>query len=406
MKISGTLLAPASKSYLQRAMVIALLTNGKTVLHNVSWCDDTIAVKNLIQQLGAKVSEVSNQVIINVTKLQFDKDSYNVDESGLAIRMFSPILGLADKKVILTGKDSLLKRPVDFVQQALAQLGVEVTSVAGLPPLIIKGPLTSGNLVIDASVSSQLLSGLLITLPLVKGKTEIIVESLNSKPYIDMTLEIISHFGVHVINENYQKFIIDGNKQYYPCEYLIEGDWSGAAFHLVAGAIGGNVEVLNLNKDSKQADKAIVNAIIRAGAEVEIKTNSVIVNKKKLSAFEFDATHCPDLFPPLAALAANCAGTSVIKGTTRLAHKESNRAMVLKNELSKLGIKIKSDGDVMKITGGKITSGTIYPNNDHRIAMLGGVLNIVSDGKIKIINKEVINKSYPDFFKDLESITQ
>lgn len=157
MKISGILLAPASKSYLQRAMLIGLLAKGTTVLHNVSWCNDAIAVKNLVQQLGAKVTEESNQVIINATNLQFDKDSYNVGESGLAIRMLSPILGLTDKKVILTGKGSLLKRPVDFVQQALSQLGVEVTTVAGLPPLVIKGPLTSGNLVIDASVSSKLL---------------------------------------------------------------------------------------------------------------------------------------------------------------------------------------------------------------------------------------------------------
>ena len=170
MKINGTISAPASKSYLQRAMAIALLTKGTTILHNVTWCDDTIVVKNLIQQLGAEVSEEGKKLIINSAKLKFDKKNYNAGESGLALRMFSPVFGLANKKIFLSGKASLLNRPVGFVQQALSQVGVEVTSVNGLPPLTIKGPIKSGNLTIDASVSSQLLSGLLITFQLLKVK--------------------------------------------------------------------------------------------------------------------------------------------------------------------------------------------------------------------------------------------
>jgi len=404
MKINGTISAPASKSYLQRAMAIALLTKGTTILHNVTWCDDTIVVKNLIQQLGAEVSEESNKLIINFAKLKFDKKNYNTGESGLAMRMFSPVFGLANKKIFLSGKASLLNRPVGFIQQALSQVGVEVKSVNGLPPLTIKGPIKSGILFIDASVSSQLLSGLLITFPIINGKTEIFVENLKSKPYIDMTLEIISHFGIKIINENYRRFIIEGGENYHPSEYSIEGDWSAAAFHLVAGAIGGKVKILNLKKKSKQADVAILDAIIKAGAEVDIKSNSVTVKRKNLSAFEFDATHCPDLFPPLAALAANCEGTSVIKGAERLIHKESNRALVLKNELSKIGVKVVLCDDVIKINAGKIKSGEIDTNNDHRIAMMGGILNIVSNGEVKINNKEVINKSYPKFFEDLDSI--
>ena len=219
-----------------------------------------------------------------------------------------------------------------------------------------------------------------------------------------MTLEIIRHFGIHIINENYRKFIIEGSGNYHPFHYSIEGDWSGAAFHLVAGAIGGKVKVINLKNNSKQADRAIIDAIVKAGAEVDIKSNSVTVKRKNLSAFDFDATHCPDLFPPLAALAANCEGTSVIKGAERLIHKESNRALVLKNELSKLGVKVVLCDDVIKISVSKIRSGEIDANNDHRIAMMGGILNIVSDSEVKINNKEVINKSYPKFFKDLDSI--
>jgi 3-phosphoshikimate 1-carboxyvinyltransferase len=184
---------------------------------------------------------------------------------------------------------------------------------------------------------------------------------------------------------------------------MVEGDWSGAAFHLVAAAIAGNIMIEGLNKNSSQADKAILEALEKAGAKITWESDkAIIVEKDKLYAFEFDATHCPDLFPPLAALAANCKGISKIKGTNRLLHKESNRALSIQSELQKLGINVELKNDEMWICGGKISGGKIYSHNDHRIAMMGAVLALKANAPIEIEAAEAIQKSYPSFFDDFE----
>ena len=257
---------------------------------------------------------------------------------------------------------------------------------------------------IDGSLSSQLLTGLLIALPLLNDDSIINVSNLKSKPYVDMTLSIMQKFGVEVDNEDYEVFRIKGKQNYKPVTYNIEGDWSGGAFFLVLGAVNGSIEVNNLDYKSAQADKEIINVLQKAGAEIIIKENSVIVDKNELNAFEFDATNCPDLFPPIACLASQCKGKSIIKGISRLIHKESNRAEVLKQEFAKVGIKVELVGDYMHIYGGELKQGTINSHNDHRIAMLGGILNQFCYAEIKIENMDSVNKSYPNFFKNLDGI--
>ena len=396
--------APASKSYLQRALAIALLAKGKTVLHNVSWCDDTMAVKNLIAGLGAKITEENRELIIQSEGIKITESLFSAEESGLALRMFAPIFALSGEKIQLSAKGTLKSRPIGFLGESLVQLGVSVTTDNGFPPLTISKKLNAGEITIDGSVSSQLLTGLLIALPLVDGNSIITVRNLKSIPYIDMTMNIIRHFGVEISHTNYQQFFIKGNQTYHPEEYTIEGDWSGAAFLLVAGALTGGVVVKNLSGNSLQADKKILDALKMARAKIRLQDNIVEVRRKKLQAFTFDATHCPDLFPPLATLAANCEGTTTIKGVSRLKHKESNRGEVLKTELSKSGISVEINDDLMKITGGKISGCIIDSQHDHRIAMMAGVLNLVSENEIIIKNKEAVNKSYPEFFVDLNKI--
>ncbi len=398
------IIAPASKSYLQRALAVSALAEGTTILRNVSWCDDSLAAKNIVQQLGAEVLENGRTLMIKSNGLTFKKDSFSAGEAGLSIRMFSPVLALGNKKITFSGRGSLLKRPVNIIEEALLQLGAEVSSVDGYLPLTIQGPLQPGKISIDGSLSSQLLTGLLIALPVLKGDSEINVKNLKSRPYIDMTLEVMKSFGVEVENENYEVFKIKGNQQYQAVDYNIEGDWSGAAFWLVLGAVKGNVEVLNLDVNSRQADKAILAALQKAGAKVETGENSVTVEKGALKAFDFDATHCPDLFPPLVCLASQCAGISTIKGVSRLTHKESNRAEVLKQEFAKTGIEVTLDGDIMRIQGGEILPAVIDSHNDHRIAMAGGILDLFSKGKVEVVNKEAVNKSYPEFFEELEKL--
>lgn len=394
--------APASKSYLQRVLAISTLASGKTTVNNISWCNDSLAVKKIVEQLGAKITETENTITINNEKLQINNPYFNVGESGLALRMFSSILSLFNQEKTIYAQGSLLNRPIEEIINALQQSEIKISTQQGKTPLTLKGTLKAGNYIIDGSQSSQILTGLLITLPLLKKNSTIDAINLKSKPYIDLTIEIMKRFGVSIENNNYEKFIINGNQKYISTNINIEGDWSGAAYFLVYGAVKNKIEIKNLDYNSKQADKQIIDALKSAGALVTISKNSVIVEKNQLNSFNFDASNCPDLFPPLVCLASQCNGISTIKGTNRLIHKESNRAEVLKTEFNKIGLQISVNDNVMTITPAKLKAGTINSNNDHRIAMVAGLMNLFcKNGTINIENKEAINKSYPNYFNDI-----
>ena len=236
------------------------------------------------------------------------------------------------------------------------------------------------------------------------GDSVIEVSHLKSIPYIDMTLSIMKHFSVEVQNEDYKIFRIKGHQKYKAKPFNIEEDWSGGAFFLIYGAVKENIEITNLNGTSKQADKAIVEALQLAGAGLVLSHYSVIVEKSELTAFDFDATNCPDLFPPLVCLASQCRGVTKLKGVSRLKHKESDRALVLKQEFSKIGIKVELQGDNMYITGVQPKAGIIDAHNDHRIAMAGGLMNLFCQEEIKVEGKSSVNKSYPEFFADLAGL--
>ena len=394
----------ASKSYLQRALAISALAKGTTILTNISWCDDSTAARHIIEQMGAEVSEKNKQLSIINTKIKFTESIFNADESGLSLRMFAPILALSKNKIKLTGEGSLKKRPLKLIIDALKQLDVDIESNINLLPISIKGPIKPSKIEIDGSLSSQLLTGLLIALPLADGDSIIEVENLKSTPYIDMTLDIMRKYGIEIEKNDYKTFRIKGNQKYKAINYNIEGDWSAGAFFLVYGAVKNGIEINNLNSRSLQADKKILNALELAGAKVSILKHSIKIERDKLNAFNFDATNCPDLFPPLACLASQCRGTSVITGISRLIHKESNRAKVLKAEFEKMGIQITLKNDEMYITGSEALACTINPHNDHRIAMAGGIMNLFCKNNIMINNKNVVNKSYPNFFKDINGL--
>jgi 3-phosphoshikimate 1-carboxyvinyltransferase len=363
-----------------------------------------LSVKAVIQQLGATVTEYGGNLIIESRGLNIQKPEFNVGESGLAVRMLSPVLALSGKDLIINGKGSLLNRPVNVIADALRQTGAEVTTNEGSLPVNIRGRIMPGKFEIDCSLTSQVLTGLLIALPLADDDSEIKVRNLKSKPYIDMTIKIMRDFGVGIKNDDYRTFFVKGNQRYLATEYEIEGDWSGAAFLLVAAAIAGEAEVLNLDYRSKQADKKIVDVLKSAGAEVSVKEKSVFVKKKNLDAFKFDATDCPDLFPPLVCLAVACDGISIIKGVSRLKHKESDRAETLQKEFEKAGVRIEIVDDNMKVYGSGIYGTTIDSRGDHRIAMAAGVMNLVSEGEIVINGENAVGKSYPHFFQDLRNL--
>jgi len=400
--IKGQLRAPASKSMTQRAIAAALLSNGQSIIHNPSYCDDSLAAMSIAVGLGARVEPQADELTINGSGL-LKESKLNCGESGLAIRMFSPIAALYPAEITMVGAHSLSKRPMSMIEEALNQLGVKCTSTDGFLPLTIHGPIVGGDLEIDGSVSSQLLTGLLMALPLAARDSKIIVNNLKSKPYIDMTIQILKSFGITVQNTGYSLFRIPGNQKYKPQNYTVEGDWSGGAFLLVAGAINGQIEIQGLSTDSKQSDMGIIKALQKAGAKMQISDKLIEISKSKLKAFEFDATESPDLFPPLVALASYCEGISTIKGVSRLIHKESDRAATLKEEFGKMNIRIEISDDQMSVSGGQPDGAHVESHDDHRIAMAVAVAALGAKAKVNIRDSHCVTKSYPGFFNDLRA---
>ncbi|MDR3187855.1 MAG: 3-phosphoshikimate 1-carboxyvinyltransferase [Prevotellaceae bacterium] len=406
---NGRIAAPASKSAAQRAVVAALLAGGTSTLRNLTLCSDTQAALDVAQALGARVEQRGSDYLITSDFFANSAEEISLfcGESGLLTRMVTPVAALLPQPVRVSGGGSLAARPMGMVEEPLRSLGATVATTGGLLPIRVQGRLRGGEASIDGSVSSQLLTGLLMALPLAQQPSTVRVSNLKSKPYVDLTVELLSSFGVSVEHENYEIFRIGGQQRYAACSYSVEGDWSGASCLLVAGAIAGSVTVENLNLASPQADREMLTALKLAGARVDVEPSgsgqsAVTASHAPLRAFTFDATDCPDLFPALVALASCCEGVSVVKGASRLAHKESNRALTLQKEFGALGIGVALCGDEMLITGGRITGGRVSSHNDHRIAMALATAGLRASGTVTIDQAESVEKSYPEFWKAMK----
>ncbi len=402
--VDGHIQAPPSKSAAQRAIAIATLAKGTSVIIRPGDSDDVMAATDVSRTLGASVEQWGRNLHI-AGGIHPPEAPLHCRESGLSIRMFAGIASIFSEELQMTGQGSLLKRPMEVVATSLQALGVHCKTTAGKLPIYICGPIKGGDVSIDGSLSSQVLTGILIAAPFAEKELTLHVSQLKSKPYIDLTMDVMRAFGVEAINDNYEHFTIPSGQHYSACRYTVEGDWSGAAFLLVAGSIAGKVVVDNLNPRSSQGDKGILEALKASGASVNVAGEVIRVEKHKLNAFSFDATDCPDLFPPLAALAAHCHGTSRIRGVSRLRAKESDRAATLMDIFSKTGIAIRLEKDTMLVEGGKPQAATVESHGDHRIAMAAAVTALNGTGPVHIEGAEAVNKSYPGFFKDLANIT-
>ncbi|NCI45933.1 3-phosphoshikimate 1-carboxyvinyltransferase [Sediminibacterium soli] len=404
-QLQGTITAAAGKSSMQRACAAGLLTKGNTTLLNPGKSNDDLAAIDVIRKLGASVQyDAEGNLLIRSEGVRPLDNEVNCGESGLGIRMFTPIAALSDQPITLNGSGSLLTRPMDFFDGILPQVGVKVNSNNGKLPLQIQGPLQPADITVDGSLSSQFLTGLLMAYGAAGAKNMTIhVTDLKSKPYIDLTLQVMKHFGWEVTHDNYRSFSFSGTTPALPdTSYAVEGDWSGAAFLLVAGAIAGPITVKGLNLQSTQADRAVLQALIDCGCSISIQDEQIHIGPMPLKAFHFNANDCPDLFPPLVALAAYCEGTTTIEGVNRLTHKESNRALTLQEEFGKLGIAVTLQDDLMLIKGGTgVKAAATHSHHDHRIAMACAVAALRADGEISIDQAEAINKSYPDFYDHL-----
>ena len=411
--LTGTIQSNASKSSMQRACAAALVAKGKSIIKNPGHSNDDKAAMDITQRLGGTVTNNGNELIIESNGVQPVSSEINCGESGLSIRMFTPLVALSNHALTVNGSGSLVTRPMDFFDEILPQLDVQVKSNAGKLPLNIQGPMVPKNITIDGSLSSQFLTGMLLAYAASNASdVSITVTNLKSKPYIDLTLDVMKQFGLRVPeNKNYESFYFaPSTHDSLPIaigitthNYTVEGDWSGAAFLLVAGAIAGNIVVKGLDVFSPQADKAVLQALMDCGCIISIQPEQIEIGPAPLKPFHFNATECPDLFPPLVALAAYCKGKSVIEGTTRLTHKESNRALTLQEEFAKLGVTIELQDDLMIVHGGGGLKGaTVHSRHDHRIAMACAVAGLKAAGDVTIEEAEAINKSYPDFYEHLK----
>ena len=416
--VKGTIHAPASKSSMQRACAAALLQDGETIIHNPGTSNDDKAALEVIKNLGATIIPQQDGSLIimgrDLNAVSANKGELSCGESGLGIRMFAPIAALSASPITINGEGSLLTRPMNFFDEIFPQLGIDIDSNYGKLPIKIKGPLQPKDITIDGSLSSQFLTGLLFAFGKAATKqVTITVINLKSTPYIDLTLKVMQDFGYDVVNNNYQSFTINPKSRtstpLNPLHYTVEGDWSGASFLLVAGAIAGNIIVEGLDVFSTQADKKILEALRDCGCTLSIQENCIEVVCSplgaNLKAFHFNATDCPDLFPPLVALAAYCNGKTVIEGVSRLAHKESDRAITLQQEFAKMGIQVDLQDDLMIVHGGTgIQAATVHSRHDHRIAMACAVAALGADGEVIIEEAQAINKSYPDFYEHLKQL--
>jgi 3-phosphoshikimate 1-carboxyvinyltransferase len=402
--ISGSIISQPSKSSMQRAVAASLLCNGLSVISNISDAADSQSALAMAECLGATIQRDGDTLLIN-GGLKPVCRKLNCGESGLGVRLFSAIASLCEEEIFISGNGSILKRPMSMIEDSLSKLGAKVQSASGFLPLSIQGPIHGGRYEIDGSLSSQLISGLLFALPLLREDTLLIIDSLKSRPYIDLTISVLESFGVEIDNRDYREIFIRGGQKYLPARYRVEEDWSGISFITVLGAVSNKLTVKGLSLNSVQSDRVIIDLLHRAGAKVEARDNEVTVSPGNLKPFEFDISDCPDLAPPLTALAAYCKGKSVLMGTARLVAKESNRSDALRKEFSKLGVKIDIRKDSMVIHGaGRINSAEVDSHSDHRIAMALTIAASRAEGEVVINGADAVSKSYPGFFDDVAKL--
>ncbi|MDH4474473.1 MAG: 3-phosphoshikimate 1-carboxyvinyltransferase [Fluviicola sp.] len=407
--ISGTIAIPPSKSHSQRILACALLSNKETIIHGIGQSNDELAALHILKQSNAEIETRGNSIVVKTgRKMQFSTTTINFHESGLATRMFTPILGNASQTLTLTGSGSLLKRPMHLFDQSLPAVTQSFQSTEGFLPFRIQGPLIPADMTLDGSLSSQFITGFIYAFagsPLLR-KAVITIEEPNSIPYIELSLDVLKSFGVELKMADH-RIEMNGPYTWKNVEITVEGDWSSASFLLVAAALKGSITITNLNKNSHQADKKLLEALVDFGATIEWKNDQLTVSTNLRNGFQFDATHCPDLFPPLAVLASYGNSESRIKGIHRLWAKESNRALTLQQELGKLGAQIDFEDDEMVIQPLKsAVANQVSACHDHRIAMACAVFALNGTTPVEIHNAEAVNKSFPDFFTYLHQLTK
>ena len=403
-KVHGTVAIPSSKSMAHRALICASLAKGCSTLSGITPSKDIEATISCMQALGAKIEQVEDNYIVHGTNLQVQVQNILCDchESGSTLRFLIPVASLTNQKVTFIGQGRLMKRPMDIYQTLFDQQNLSF--IQEEDHIEIQGALKENHYTIPGNVSSQFISGLLFTLPLLpKESTITIQEPFESKSYVDLTLQMLKNFGITI----YQKgntYSIPGSQHYQAKNVHVEGDYSQMAFFGVLASLQSELTITNMDPDSMQGDKAILQQLQNAGAKVSIKNNQITVTHQLLQAQTIDLANCPDLGPILCVLASFCKGYTHFIHAKRLRIKESDRIEAMESELKKWGVDISSTEDTITIYGKEAYDRKdiiIDGHNDHRIVMAMSVFGLCAKYPSVIHGAEAITKSYPTFFDDI-----
>jgi 3-phosphoshikimate 1-carboxyvinyltransferase len=390
-----------------RALICSALAEGRSVIRDPLISDDTGATGRVLEQLGVGISRMDGAWKVAGGSLRKPESDLHCDESGTTLRLVTAMCSLVQGDCKLVGGPSLTKRPVGPLVDGLRQLGADCESTGGFPPVAVKGRggLPGGEAALPGDVSSQFVSAILIAAPRgEKGTTLRLTSRLESRPYVELTMEAQRIFGVSVeASSDMIEYRIE-RQSYLPADMTVEKDWSAAAFLLGAGALAGKVTVEDLKTGSSQADAAILGILDEMGATVVGKGGSVTVEKAPLSGIELDLSDSPDLFPVVASLCAKASGRSVLRGLRRLRLKESDRVAAMTGGLVEMGVRCELVDDTLTIEGGSPIGCVIDPWGDHRIAMAFSMLGLAAEGETAILDAECVSKSNPGFWGDLEAL--
>ncbi|KAJ51007.1 3-phosphoshikimate 1-carboxyvinyltransferase [Clostridium tetanomorphum] len=407
-KLKGKIKIPASKSLCHRAVICAALAQGESNIENVILSDDIHATCKGMESFGAKIENKSEQSLIikGNFPLNLQKETIDCIESGSTLRFLIPIALLSNKKVVFKGRGKLVSRPLNTYYEIFQRENIKYINDNGNLPLQIEGTLKSGTFKVKGNISSQFITGLMFVLPLLQGDSKIIITTeLESKGYVDLTIDMLNKFGIKIENNNYKEFLIKGDQRYINRNYKVEGDFSQAAFWLVAGILGEEIQGEDLNINSLQGDKVIIDLIEKMGGNILIDNDLVKTKASKTKGVIIDASQCPDLVPILTVLAALSEGETRIGNAERLRIKESDRLKAISTELNKLGADVQELEDGLIINGKqKLKGGIVDSWNDHRIAMALAIASIKCTETVTITNSNAVNKSYPHFWEDFKKL--
>jgi len=409
--LKGSVQVPASKSAAHRAILCAALAKGTSRLSNLSENEDIEATISAVRALGAVVEKDGSALIVDGTNTGKAKTAaIDCNESGSTLRFLIPVAAALGIKTVFTGAGRLPVRPQKAYMKLLPQKGVELLCKKDVfLPLTVKGQLQSGVYEVGGDVSSQFISGLLFALPLLKGNSETILTTpLQSAGYVQLTLEQLEQYGIE-IEKTENGYRIPGAQSYKACDLALESDWSQAAFFLAAGALGGDVTCIGLNKDSAQGDKKIVSLLKQMGADIAWQKDGSLhcQSNGSLYDFEVNASQIPDLVPILSVLAAFADGTTLITGARRLRYKESDRLSAMADNLARMGIDVQEQEDGLVISGTDgVTGKALNGYKDHRIVMAMSIAaaKLFGDEPLTITDAHSINKSYPNFFEQFNRL--